>query len=65
VKKIICFKALAFFLVVLISFGSLSAQTPKLFLADYNKVAAVKKSAATNKEIQNQIALLQKSQDRV
>lgn len=41
------------------------AQTPKLFLADYNKVAAVKKSAATNKDIQKQIALLQKSADQI
>jgi hypothetical protein len=41
------------------------AQTPKLFLADYNKVAAVKKSAATNKDIQKQIAVLQKSADQI
>ena len=64
-KKIILFKALAIFLVANLFFGSLSAQIPKLFLSDYNKVAAVKKSAVTNKDIQKQIALLQKNADQI
>ncbi len=64
-KKNIALKVLVCFLIILSFFGIINAQTPKLFLADFNKVAAVKKSAVTNKDIQKQIALLQKNADQI
>jgi hypothetical protein len=65
VKNFIFNKVALYLIIGLFTAQITIAQTPKLFLADYNKVAAVKKSAATNKDIQKQIALLQKSADQI